>query len=147
MTPLPLRRQPDHGVPIGMSVVTLRDDLETCARGIAELGFAGMEVHISHLGPGMPGVTVYEAHAAAAGELIRRQGLLVSTLNAAGDPSFDPFAGPEAFERSVAGLATHLRLAAAMGAPRVLIWEGRVARREDVDGALRTLTECLARAQ
>ena len=45
----------------------LRDDLETAARTIAELGFDGMEVHLSQLGPGMPGVTVYEAHAAAAG--------------------------------------------------------------------------------
>ena len=71
----------------------------------------------------------------------------MSTLNAAGDPSFDPFGGPEAFDRTVAALADQLRLAAAMGAPRLLIWEGRVARREDVDGALRTLTECLARAQ
>ena len=85
MTTLARGPQPDHGRTIGMSVVTLRADLETCARGIAELGFDGMEVHISHLGPGMPGVTVYEAHAAAAGELIQRHGLLVSTLNAAGD--------------------------------------------------------------
>jgi len=139
--------QPDHGKLIGMSVVMLRDDLETAAATLHDLGFEGMEVHLSHLGPGMPGVTVYEAHAAAAGELIRRHDLLVSTLNAAGDPSFDPFGGPAALEGTVAALAQQLRLAAAMGAPRLLIWEGRVARREDLDGALRTLTDCLARAR
>ncbi|MFN8620741.1 MAG: TIM barrel protein [Chloroflexota bacterium] len=135
--------QPDHGKRIGMSVVMLRDDLETAARTIAELGFDGMEVHVSHLGPGMPGVRVFEAHAAACGELIRREGLLVSTLNLAGDQAFDPLAGAEAYERSVGGLATHLRLAAAMGAPRLLIWEGRLARREDVPAALTTLTRCI----
>ncbi|MFN8518939.1 MAG: sugar phosphate isomerase/epimerase [Chloroflexota bacterium] len=139
--------QPDHGKRIGMSVLMLRDDLETCAKTIRDLGFEGMEVHGSHLGPDMPGVTVYEAHAAAAGDLIRRHGLMVSTLNVAGDPSFDPFGGPEAFERSVAGLATHLRLAAAMGAPRVLIWEGRVATAAAVPAALRTLTDCIRQAQ
>ncbi len=139
--------QPDHGKRIGMSVVMLRDDLETCARAIRDLGFEGMEVHGSHLGPGMPGVTVYEAHAAAAGDLIRRHGLVVSTLNVAGDASFDPFGGQEAFERSVAGLATHLRLAAAMGAPRVLIWDGRVADSAAVPAALDTLTACIGQAQ
>jgi sugar phosphate isomerase/epimerase len=43
-------------------------------------------------------------------------------------------------------MATHLRLAAAMGAPRILIWEGRVAQRSEVGSACRTLAEVIARA-
>jgi sugar phosphate isomerase/epimerase len=139
--------QPDHGLRIGMSVVLLRDDLETSAATIAGLGFQAMEVHSSHLGPGLPGVTIYERHAEAAGELIRRQGLVVSTLNVVGDASFDPFGGPDALERTVAGMATHLRWAEAMGAPRILIWEGRVADPAAVSGACHTLREVIERAR
>ena len=39
-----------------------------------------------------------------------------------------------------------MRWAAAMGAPRVLIWEGRVARREDVDAACGTLAQAIEAA-
>jgi sugar phosphate isomerase/epimerase len=141
-----ISRQPDHGKRVGMSVVMLRDDLETATRVVKEQGFDAIEVHVSHLGPGMPGVRVYEAHAAAAGELIRRQGLIVSTLNAAGDPSFDPFGGPDAFRSTVDAMAHQLRLAAAMGSPRLLVWDGRVAERSGVEEALSTLAEAIARA-
>ena len=68
------------------------------------------------------------------GMSLRRAGLIVSTLNVVGDATFDPFGGPDALETTIDGLAAHMRWAAAMGAPRVLIWEGRV------DAARRTST-------
>jgi sugar phosphate isomerase/epimerase len=140
-------RQPDHGKLVGMSLICGRADLETAAEVVHDLGFEAMEVHASQLSPGLPGVPVFEGHAAAAGELIRRHGLQVSTLNVVGDATFDPFSGPEGRRATIEGLATHLRWAAAMGAPRVLIWEGRVAEASDVPDACRALAEVIDEAR
>jgi sugar phosphate isomerase/epimerase len=142
-----VRTQPDAGLLVGMSVVLMRDDLETAVRSLGALGFEAIEVHAAQLGPGMPGVPVLERHAEAAGDLVRAYGLHVSTLNAVADSSFDPFGGTDAFERTVAGLAAHLRLAAAMGAPRVLIYEGRVEDAAGVSEACGTLGRCLDQAR
>lgn len=137
---------PDFGKRIGMSLIAARADLETSAAIVKELGFDGMEVHIHQLGPGLPGVPVFEAHAEAAGNAIRRAGLVVSALNAVGDITFDPFRGPEALERTIDGLSGHLRWAEAMGAPRVLIWEGRIEERQYVDAACNTLAQLIEKA-
>ena len=137
---------PDHGKLIGMSLMAGRDDIETAAAAVKGLGFDGMEIHASQLGPGLPGVPVFEAHAAAAGDVVRRAGLIVSTLNVVGDVTFDPFGGPEALRATIDGLAAHMRWAHAMGAPRVLIWEGRVERRAEVDAACRTLARAIEAA-
>ena len=94
-----------------------RDDIEVAAATVKELGFEGMEVHGNQIGPSMPGVPVFEAHAAAVGDVVRRAGLIVSTLNVVGDSSFDPFGGPTALATTVEGLAAHMRWATAMGAP------------------------------
>jgi sugar phosphate isomerase/epimerase len=125
-----------------MSLVAGRDDLEIATATVKELGFEGTEVHASQLGPGMPGVPIFEGHAAAAGEVVRRAGLLVSTLNVVDDVTFDPFGGSAALEATIDGLAAHLRWADAMGAPRVLIYDGRV---ED-PAAVATACDTLARA-
>jgi sugar phosphate isomerase/epimerase len=138
---------PDHGKLIGMSLIAGRDDIETASQTVKQLGFDGMEAHGSQLGPGLPGVPVFEAHAKAAGEVFRRAGLIVSTLNVVGDASFDPFGGPNALARTIEGLAAHLRWAAAMEAPRVLIWEGRVENREDVAASCRTLADAIEAAK
>ena len=137
---------PDQGKLIGMSLYAGRDDIETATALIASLGFEAMEVHGFHVGPNMPGVPVFPAHAAAVGDVVRRAGLAVSTLNVVGDASFDPFGGKAAYDRTVAGLADHLRWAAAMGSPRVLIWEGRVEKREDVAAACKTLAAAIEAA-
>jgi sugar phosphate isomerase/epimerase len=139
--------QPDHGRLIGMSLIAGREDIETASRTVKELGFEGMEVHGSQIGPGMPGVPIFEAHAAAAGEVVRRAGLMVSTLNVVGDSTFEPFGGASALGATIDGLAAHMRWAAAMGAPRVLIFEGRVARREDVEPACKTLEKVIDSAR
>jgi sugar phosphate isomerase/epimerase len=136
----------DHGKLIGMSLIAGRDDIETAAATVKELGFDGMEVHAHQLGPGLPGVPVFEMHAAAAGDVVRRAGLIVSTLNVVGDVTFNPFGGSEALAATIEGLAAHMRWAAAMGAPRVLIWEGRVEKRADVDSACRTLAQVIEAA-
>ena len=138
---------PDHGRLVGMSLLAGRDDLEAAAATVKALGFEAMEVHLSQLGPGLPGVPVFEAHARAAGEAVRDAGLIVSTLNVVGDPSFEPFKGRDALAATVAGLATHLRWGVAMGAPRILIWEGRVETRDAVDAACATLAEAIERAR
>ncbi len=137
---------PDYGKLIGMSLMAGRDDIEQASTTVKALGFDGMEVHAHQLGPGLPGVPVFEAHAAAAGEVVRHAGLIVSTLNVVGDASFDPFGGPDALAATVDGLAAHMRWGAAMGAPRVLIWEGRVAKRADVDAACKRLAEAIEKA-
>ncbi len=48
---------------------------------------------------------------------------------------FDPFRSDEGLQRTAAGLARHLRLGAAMGAPRVLIWDGELDEIELLDRA------------
>ena len=45
-------------------------------------------------GPGLPGVPVFEAHAAAAGDVLRRAGLIVSTLNVVGRRDIRPVRRP-----------------------------------------------------
>jgi sugar phosphate isomerase/epimerase len=141
------RALPDHGKLVGMSLVAGREDLETAAATVRELGFEAMEVHASQIGSGMPGVPTFEGHAAAAGDVVRRAGLIVSTLNVVADPSFDPFGGRDALERTVEGLTRHLRWAAAMGAPRVLVFEGRVDDPSDVPAACETLARAIGEAQ
>jgi sugar phosphate isomerase/epimerase len=140
------RPAPDHGKLIGMSLIAGREDIETAAVTVKELGFDGMEIHASQLGPGLPGVPVFEAHAAAAGDVVRRAGLVVSTLNVVGDVTFNPFGDADALTATIEGLAAHMRWAAAMGAPRVLIWEGRVENRAEVDEACRTLAQAIESA-
>ena len=94
---------PDFGKLIGMSLMAGRDDIEQAAATVKALGFDGMEVHANQLGPGLPGVPVFEAHAAAAGEVLRNAGLIVSTLNVVGDATFDPFGGPDALKTTIDG--------------------------------------------
>lgn len=139
--------QPDAGLLIGMSIALPRLDLEAAVLELASLGFQGMEIHIAQLGPGFVDVNAQESHAAAAGDVIRRSGLVVSTFNVVGHESFAPYAGAGAWRSTSDALALHLRMAAAMGAPRVLIWEGRVEDRSAADTAPAALAACISRAQ
>jgi sugar phosphate isomerase/epimerase len=114
--------QPDSQLLVGMTVALARLDAEAAAAELASLGFEAVEVHLLQLGPGLPGVPVFERHADALGEHLRGAGIVVSSLNCAGAPGFEPLQGPGAAAEE---LARQLRLAAAMGAPRVLCWDGR----------------------
>jgi sugar phosphate isomerase/epimerase len=95
-----------------MTVGFPRLDAEEAATLLLELGFEAVEVHLLQIGPGVPGVPVFEGHAAALGEALRDAGLVVSTLNGAGAPGFEPLADGDA---AADELARQLRLAAALG--------------------------------
>jgi sugar phosphate isomerase/epimerase len=115
---------PDAGCLIGMTVALSSLDGEHAVDELAVFGFTAIEVHLLQLGPAVPSVRVGEAHAAAFGELLRERGIVPSSLNAAGAAGFEPLKGDA--EVSVETLAWQLRLAAALGAPRLICWDGRL---------------------
>jgi sugar phosphate isomerase/epimerase len=117
---------PEAGLLIGMTVPFARLDVEAAAEEVVAVGFEAVEVHTLQLGPGLPGVPVHERHAAGVGEALRAIPLLPVTLNAAGAPGFVPVGDEDDRERAIAALARELRLAAALGAARVLCWDGRM---------------------
>jgi sugar phosphate isomerase/epimerase len=138
----------DVGKLVGMSVWLALEDLEQACTTLGDLGFEGMSVVYTQVGSRLISAPVYEGHYAAAGDIIREAGLVVSTLNAIEDaPRFDPFSSTESNVRSAEGLARHLRNASAMGAPGILIWDGRADGPGQLEAAPRMFTECIARAR
>lgn len=131
---------------IGMTVGFPRLDAEVAAGLLVEFGFEAVEVHLLQLAPGVAGVPVFEGHAAALGESLRDAGLVVSTLNCAGAPGFEPLVGSAAWEAAADELARQLRLAEAMGSPRVLCWDGSLPPEGDPAAAPRLLAECVGAA-
>jgi sugar phosphate isomerase/epimerase len=113
----------DAGSLVGMTVALSWLDGEAAAEELASIGFTAVEVHLFQLAPAIPGVAVLEAHAEAMGGFLRGRGLVVSSLNAAGAPGFEPVAGDR--EAAIETLAGQLRVAAALGAPRLICWDGR----------------------
>ena len=136
----------DVGRLIGMTVGFPRLDAEAAAGLLVEFGFEAVEVHLLQVGPGVAGVPVCEGHAAALGESLRDAGLVVSTLNCAGAPGFEPLGGSAAWEAAADELARQLRLAEAMGSPRVLCWDGSLPPEGDPSPGPRLLAECVATA-
>jgi sugar phosphate isomerase/epimerase len=135
-----LARPPDAGKATGMTVIYAGLDLEQAAQELEAAHFEAAEVFVGHLGPRVVPAPVLEAHAAAARELLMRHGLALSTLNCiVGE--FDPFTSATSLERTAASLAKHLMLGAAIGAPRVLIWDGEL----DDSNLLKRAPEQLAR--
>jgi sugar phosphate isomerase/epimerase len=138
----------DIGKRIGMTAWMPLQDLEEACTELKELGFEGMSVVFTQVGSRLIPAPVYEAHYAAVGDLIREAGLIVSTLNAIEEPpNFDPFSSESSFDHTVEQLAKHLRNALAMGAPGILIWDGRADAEEQLISAPTTLVECLGRAR
>jgi sugar phosphate isomerase/epimerase len=125
-----------------MSIGLPRLDVEAAAAELAAIGFDGMEVFVGQVGPGIVEVPLFEAHARSVAEAVRGAGLAVTALNTAGSRDFDPVGDAAA---SVEALARGLRLAAAMQAERVLVWDGR-ANATDAAAAPRRLAACIARA-
>jgi sugar phosphate isomerase/epimerase len=123
-----------------MTVIYAGLDLEQAADELASANFEAAEVFVGHLGPRVVPAPVLEAHATAARDVLARRGLGVSTLNCIVG-YFDPFSSDESLEETARGLARHLRLGAAIGAPRVLIWDGEL----DRVGLLREAPARLAR--
>jgi sugar phosphate isomerase/epimerase len=116
-------RSVDAGKLIGMSLIG-EHEIERASAFVAELGFEAMEVFHGQIGPALVRVKLVEAHATWTGDVVRSAGLQVSTLNCAGHPAFDPHRGADSVRSSIEALAEQLRWAAAMGSPRVLIWDG-----------------------
>ena len=123
-----MTRPADVGRLIGMTVALSWLDGEQAVDELAAVGFTAVEVHTLQLGPSLPGPAVLEAHAAAMQSHLRGRGLEPSSLNAAGAAGFEPVAGD--WEESVDVLATQLRLAAALGSPRLICWDGRIGSAE-----------------
>ena len=135
--------QPITGLRIGGTLLFPRLDFEASVDELAALGFAATDVHLPQIGAS---VAYTEAHAAAAATRIHSLGMVVSGLSVTGDATFDPFGGIAAVRSTSEGLSRHIRLAAAMGAPRVMIWDGTVGNAEDARYASGILAECIARA-
>jgi sugar phosphate isomerase/epimerase len=136
----------DTGLLIGSTAGFPRLDAEAAAAVLDELGFEATEVHLLQLGPGIGGAPAFEGHAAALGESLREAGLVVSTLNGAGAPGFEPLVDRQTWEEAADELARQLRLAAALGSPRLLCWDGRLPPDGDAHDAPRLLAECVAAA-
>ena len=139
-------RSVDAGKATGMTVLYAGLDLEQAVQELASAGFEAAEVFVGHLGPRVVEAPVLEAHATAAGEVVRDIGLDVSTLNCIVG-TFDPFTSDEALERTAGSLGRHLRLAAAMGSPRVLIWDGELDRPELLAEAPHRLARVIERGR
>jgi sugar phosphate isomerase/epimerase len=137
----------DRGKLVGMSIALPRLGFEDACIALQELGLEAIEVFLGQIGPGVMALPVNEAHARAVAETAHGHGLVVSTLNVVGDVTFDPFTNSRAANSTTDALASHLRLGEAMGSPRVLIWEGRVADRAAVPAAISTLIQIIERAR
>ena len=134
----------DVGHLIGMTVALSWLDGEQATDELAAIGFGAIEVHLRQIGPALVGPSVLEAHAAAMGALIEGRSLVPSSLNAAGEPGFEPIAGD--WEGSVGVLAHQLRLAAALGAPRLICWDGRLGESQATRAPIR-LAEAIEAAR
>jgi sugar phosphate isomerase/epimerase len=135
---------PDSGLLIGMTIGFPRHGAEDAADLLAALGLEAIEVHLLQLGPGLAGAPVFEGHASALGEALRERGLVVSTLNGAGATGFEPH---HDWDGATDELARQLRLASALGSPRLLCWDGRLPSGSDVATASRRFADCIEAAR
>src|SRR5215469_12625652 len=101
-------RPPDANLPLGMTVIFAHLDIEQAITELAGLGFGAAEIFVGHLGPRQVDAPVLEAHAAAIGEYVRGQNVVVSTLNCiAGE--FDPFRSADSLDAAASLIARNLR--------------------------------------
>jgi sugar phosphate isomerase/epimerase len=139
------RARADKGALVAMSVVLPRLDIEEAASALHAMGFSWVEAHYAQLES--PARTpMSDAAARVAGEELARQGVRIASFNVVGRPEFMPHGGDGAMRSSVSCLAQDLRWAAAMGAQRVLVWDG-FASEEDIEEAPRALRRCIEEAQ
>jgi sugar phosphate isomerase/epimerase len=134
----------DSGLLIGMTIGFPRRSAEDAADLLATLGLEAVEIHLLQLGPGLPGAPVLEGHASALGEALRERGLVVSTLNGAGATGFEPH---QDWDGATEELARQLRLASALGSPRLLCWDGRLRPEPTTATASRRLADCIDAAR
>ena len=135
---------PDAGLLIGMTIGFPRHSAEDAAEVLATLGLEAVEIHLLQLSPGVPGAPVFEGHASALGDALRERGLVVSSLNGAGATGFEPH---EDWDGAADELARQLRLASALGAPRLLCWDGRLRSESTAATASRRFADCIDAAR
>ena len=135
---------PDSGLLIGMTIGFPRHSAEDAADLLASLGLEAVEIHVLQLGPGLAGAPVFEGHASALGEALRERGLIVSTLNGAGGSGFEPH---HDWDGAADELARQLRLASALGSPRLLCWDGRLPPEGSATAAARRFADCVDAAR
>jgi sugar phosphate isomerase/epimerase len=124
-----------------MTVATPKSDFEAASLEIAGLGYDGIEVNYEQLGTGIDEVSIAEPHGLAARNLLESLNLEVVALNAI-DGSFQPHSD---LEVSIDSLANQLRVAGALGAPRVLTWDG-IAHERPTAEAIYVLTSAIEQA-
>jgi sugar phosphate isomerase/epimerase len=127
-----------------MTIGFPRHGAEDAADLLATLGLEAVEIHLLQLGPGLAGASVFEGHASALGEALRERGLVVSALNGAGATGFEPH---EDWDGAADELARQLRLASALGSPRLLCWDGRLRSETTAATASRRLADCIEAAR
>ncbi len=115
----------DAGSLIGMTIGLPKLDVEDSLHLLSAKGFTGVEIFWGQLGPGIVDVPLSEAHAAAAGRAAREAGMEVSTLNCIIGP-LDAYSSGSARRHTVQVVAQALRFGAAMGALRILLWDGEL---------------------
>lgn len=117
--------------------------VEAAVGELARMGFDAVEIFLGQVRPGAADLEPSEAQAAAVGEMVRGLGLEVGFLNAIVDPAADPVGAPDEAARV---LGRDLRLAAAMGAAGVLMWDG-FATPADAAGAAERLAGVVDRGR
>lgn len=138
----------DAGKLVGMSGWLALEDIEEACTTFLGLGFNAIGVFHTQVASRLISAPLYEGQFRAVGNIIREAGLVVSTLNVIKDrDEFDPLGSAESLKAAVHVLARDLQRAAVMGAPGILIWDGRVDDEKAADTAPARMAECIARAR
>jgi sugar phosphate isomerase/epimerase len=133
---------------VGMSGWLALEDIEEACTTLRGLGFDGVGVFHTQVASRLISAPLYEGQFRAAGDVVREAGLVVSTLNVIKDrDEFDPLGSDESMEAAVTVLSRDLKMAAVMGAPGILIWDGRVDDERAADSAPARIAECIVRAR
>ncbi len=135
----------DAGCLIGMTIGLPKLDLEDAFRALHEAGFTAVEVFWGQLGPGLVEVPLSTAYATAVARAAKVADLKVSTLNCI-TGSLDAYGDASSRHKTAETIAQQLRLAAAMEADRILLWDGELDDPEKLVDAPKQLADCLAQA-
>ncbi len=135
----------DAGRLIGMTIGLPKLDLEESFRVLRAAGFTAVEVFLGQLGPGIVDAPLSEAHAVAVAQAAREARLEVSTLNCI-IGTLDAYHSTSARHRTAQFVAEALRWGAAMGAVRILLWDGELDDPQRLADAPDQLAECLQEA-
>lgn len=135
----------DVGALIGMTVPLSQLDLEEAIELLGASGFNAVEVFLGQVGPRIVDVPIGPTHLDAVARLLESHELRASSLNTIVN-NLVPSASGAARDRAVAQVRDGLTLGAALGAPRILIWDGEIDDAAQARDAPEALAECIHRA-